>query len=846
MKKYLYSALALPLLFACSSEDFSEKSVISSDQFAGIEKVDATFSMDEGTTRFDGNNGADPIWKAQEGDLWGFAWLGDGTKINPATDGIAYQNHNLIQTDGIFKPQTSIYIGKYYLYRPYDETTVSPQAINFKSLEEQTLAEGYASSTQAWKNLAKTAINIADKWNDVTVDGVADATVDWNWNKAGIDQHYKLYPALFSNQTGLDLTYVNNNPSFAAATAISGATDIILTYAAGEPVGDAHIYGVTVDLEGSAKSFTYAPKAEPNGADHSGEFWADKDGTADVTAAKGFDFTDDVITLTPADAENGISTGTEGSTAWFWFNSLPVTAGDGALATTIQTVFNTSYGIVTVNKTVQNCAYEFAKYNNAATSKEWIKLSNADANNVTPKTWNLAGAHTTFVNQYGNHKGKYKFDVDFSDGVMNGMDIKSDAHLQTLLKYYLASGKNEVATLNLVSTTGEFKLSKISIALLQTINRTADKVFVNPSTLKIIVTQEGQTTDNGLADKKEVPALNKVFSAATNVYLSSEYDWTWSGNYGVNNDGTDPLPVDANVTSIINEGTASTNLTVNATNVETSPSVTIENASGATMNITQVTTVKNHLRNLGTLNVGSESNTSAELRAYGKVIANQATALDAYGTINNYGVVGVTAGTSGVFRNFGLINMMNNDAITLLTANESGTNPFGSAFSVSPSNKMGTVVLPEGNPYALVSVSNGAETGFIKYNWTGATYTHDAGNVKYNTIVVSNDIEFTGGAATEIQYIEFNGNRTKVVNPAADDKLTSLKGIIVDNKDHNASIIIEKTNKVNCSVGAYLGTGATVYKGGVFTKNGAAFVAADATAANNYLGAWSLDQIVEY
>ena len=71
MKKYLYSALALPLLFACSSENFDEK-VISNDQFAGIEKVDAEFSM-EGTTRFDGG-----VWNTEEGDLWGFAWLGGG------------------------------------------------------------------------------------------------------------------------------------------------------------------------------------------------------------------------------------------------------------------------------------------------------------------------------------------------------------------------------------------------------------------------------------------------------------------------------------------------------------------------------------------------------------------------------------------------------------------------------------------------------------------------------------------------------------------------------------------------------------------------------------------------
>ena len=303
MKKYLFSALALPLLFACSSEDFDEK-VVSNDQFAGIEKVDATFSMDEGTiTRMD--NGK---WDPEEGDLWGFAWMGDGTVIanNPA-DGKAYQNHNLIQTSGIFTPQTSIYVGKYYLYRPYDETTVSPQAINFKSLEEQPLAEGYASTTQAWKDLAKTAINIGDKWTNVTTGGHTIGTDPTIWDKAGIKQNYKIYAAMFSNQTGLDLTYVKNNPTFAAAKRITGATDINFTIAAGEAVGSADIYEATVDLDGQAKSFTYAPTKEPNTAAHNGSFWADKKGLP-TAGQDGFTFTAGAITLKAPDKKNGIST----------------------------------------------------------------------------------------------------------------------------------------------------------------------------------------------------------------------------------------------------------------------------------------------------------------------------------------------------------------------------------------------------------------------------------------------------------------------------------------------------------------------------------------------------------
>ena len=292
MKKYLYSALALPLLFACSSDDLFEKEAVSNDQFAGIEKVDATFSMDEGaTTRFDGKDATgEATWNPQEGDLWGFAWLGDGAIIDPADvthGGKAFQNHNLIQTGGQFVPQTSIYVGSYYIYRPYDKTTVSPQAINFKSLEEQTITEGFESTKQAWKDLAKTAINIGTKWTVVSTTGWDD-TADKTWDKAGIKQNYKLYAAMFSNQTGLELKYAQNDPAFGADTDIKGATDITLTLKEGDKVGAAVIYSGSVDLQDgggnsvAAKSFTYAPKASPEvvdpAVDHNGEYWQEEFG----------------------------------------------------------------------------------------------------------------------------------------------------------------------------------------------------------------------------------------------------------------------------------------------------------------------------------------------------------------------------------------------------------------------------------------------------------------------------------------------------------------------------------------------------------------------------------------
>ena len=888
MKKYLFSALALPLLFACS-DDFTEKQVAKlNDPYPGIEKVNASFYMDEGITRMDQKeDGTYTGWTLANGDLYGFAWMGDGEFVGAEPEGLAYQNHNLIQTDGIFKPQTSIYVGNYYIYRPYDYETVSPQEINFNSLIEQPMAQGYASTTDAWKALATSAIIIADKWTNILPGGRTYGTDTKIWDEPGIDKPYKVFAAFFSNQTGLDLTYDKNNPTFENAQPVLGATDIDYTIAAGESAGAADIYGATVQLNGAANSFTYGPTESPNGDQHDGEFWADKTKASDcITDGCNFAAAAPIVLKAPEGAP--IETGAEGSKGWFWFNSLPVTSGDAAVAATpITTTVQTSYGTVTVNSTVGDCAYAFEVPTGGA-AKEWMKLTDGEDNTlVTPMKWNITD-HNTFVNQFGNHKGKYSLDVDFSKAEMD-IHITNDAHLQKYLKFYLASGKTGGANLVLdgaAENDTTFEISKISIALLQTINRNlpenAKPVKVAPCVLdahhagpkthrvKIVVTQDGQT--GALAEMKAVPDLADVFAtkakfendevdvAAVPVYLSSKCTWTWGSEIGTEGNGI--LPIDKQVASITNEGTLNvTNTNVQLSRIEAEVQPTIYNANGATMNVKAKTAVKNNLHNLGVINVEAKK----ELRAYGVNIINDAADLlmptdiitndpavpadKKVGLINNYGVVGVSANTDGKFYNYGKIIMKTADAITLLTSNEKSSvaeaSAFGRAFkdninNRAQDNKMGTVVLPEGEPEAIVSVSNTAENGFIMYKWNAATYSHATGNIKYNTIIVDKDIEFTGEErSTEIQFILFNGVKTKVVNPGvpvAASRLSKLKGIIVND---GKSVIIEKTNRLNCLVGAYLGEDATVYRGGVFEV--------PETAENNYFGDWVIEeQVVEW
>ena len=133
-----------------------------------------------------------------------------------------------------------------------------------------------------------------------------------------------------------------------------------------------------------------------------------------------------------------------------------------------------------------------------------------------------------------------------------------------------------------------------------------------------------------------------------------------------------------------------------------------------------------------------------------------------------------------------------------------------------------------------------AETGFIEYTWTGST-TYDTpygGIVKYNTLIVSDNIAFTT-AETEIRYIKFEGVK-KIVTNSTNANLPNLKGIII--KD-NCSIIIEKSNTISCSEGSHLGNGAAVYNGGAFTPGNTNIVGKTVT---DYLGTWNTDQIVKW
>ena len=284
----------------------------------------------------------------------------------------------------MLQPKTSIYVGKYFSYLPYDESTVNIDKIKF-SVANQDLVDANIDK-YAWDKTAAKSIWISPKWTDVTLGGDI-----WGNNQAGINETFDIYPRKFSNGVALYFDYENNTPN----------------------TGNVEIYGVTVGYKNSGANkavtkFTYAPVEEDSSNPGNDAYWSSK-GFAEVNGVEG---ETGVITLLP-NKDEAIATTNEGNTGAFFFNALPAAT---ALSATdnIEIVITSTYGVVTITKPVNEIAYT----NVGTVSSEYKEKADG-----SDDTANAVGITESFVNKlYKN--GKFVTEVDFTKAVMNGMHVK--------------------------------------------------------------------------------------------------------------------------------------------------------------------------------------------------------------------------------------------------------------------------------------------------------------------------------------------------------------------------------------------------------------------------------------
>ena len=789
-KKLIFAMGLTAMMVACSSEDVltDVQNSQESDLFAGIEKVDAQFNM-----------GAESRlateWGLEVGDRVGFAWLKDNDGVLTQT-GAAYQNHPLnAVSESTLRPETSIYVGEYFTYYPYDESVVSIDNINFAIPAKQDLL-------MTWNAMAKNAIFISPKWTSVSYSIYDDG-------EPGISKSFKIYPAQFSNGARLNLDYKNNKVD------LKDETNNDEIYAS-----DPQIFDVTVsylDADGntvSINAFEYAPTVEPNvnnweaymlGAEATTTANAGPRAVTQPTSVEGIkNMIKGGFFLEPSTDYVADRNKTTGNI--FRFHALPAVTEVGE-NTLVNIVINTTYGCITITKPVNEIAYTLFTKNNATTSMDQpdgVTTDKTGANLPDGKFFTFA---ESFVQVLGKN-GEFRTEVDFSTAVMNGMHVKDNDHLLQLLRYYRDYKLNTVyaednVILYLDAKAGNFEISKDAIALVQSLdNRGANiklEVCTEYGNPQIVVFNNGED--------KEVPSFSYVFNSQVEVFLKNQ-EWTWNGN---------SKKETGNVTKIRNLGS----LKINAASVAAGNSyytnlfTGLVNEAAASIEVKSVANVKIDLTNYGKIDV----NAGAELLAYGADIVNDATSLTAQGIINNSGVLAIVEKTDGTISNYGTINNKVGGANnrTYISTNQTENANFANEWSST--NKFGTIILKD--KFDKVSVNNDEDKdkkqGFIKYTWTGeGVYTTPTPeeNVKYNYLIVSKDIQFVE-AEQELKYLEIAGTVTLT---AKENEFTSetnaLNGIIVN---ENASLDINKTNYLKAGAAFVKGS---VYVGGKFLYNG--------------------------
>ena len=788
-KKLIFAMGLTAMMVACSSEDVltDVQNSQESDLFAGIEKVDAQFNM-----------GAESRlateWGLEVGDRVGFAWLKDNDGVLTQT-GAAYQNHPLnAVSESTLRPETSIYVGEYFTYYPYDESVVSIDNINFAIPAKQDLL-------MTWNAMAKNAIFISPKWTSVSYSIYDDG-------EPGISKSFKIYPAQFSNGARLNLDYKNNKVD------LKDETNNDEIYAS-----DPQIFDVTVsylDADGntvSINAFEYAPTVEPNvnnweaymlGAEATTTATAGPRAVTQPTSVEGIkNMIKGGFFLEPSTDYVADRNKTTGNI--FRFHALPAVTEVGE-NTLVNIVINTTYGCITITKPVNEIAYTLFTKNNATTSMDQpdgVTTDKTGANLPDGKFFTFA---ESFVQVLGKN-GEFRTEVDFSTAVMNGMHVKDNDHLLQLLRYYRDYKLNTVyaednVILYLDAKAGNFEISKDAIALVQSLNNRGANIklevcteYGNP---QIVVFNNGED--------KEVPSFSYVFNSQVEVFLKNQ-EWTWNGN---------SKKETGNVTKIRNLGS----LKINAASVAAGNSyytnlfTGLVNEAAASIEVKSVANVKIDLTNYGKIDV----NAGAELLAYGADIVNDATSLTAQGIINNSGVLAIVEKTDGTISNYGTINNKVGGANnrTYISTNQTENANFANEWSST--NKFGTIILKD--KFDKVSVNNDEDKdkkqGFIKYTWTGeGVYTTPTPeeNVKYNYLIVSKDIQFVE-AEQELKYLEIAGTVTLT---AKENEFTSetnaLNGIIVN---ENASLDINKTNYLKAGAAFVKGS---VYVGGKFLYN---------------------------
>lgn len=455
------------------------------------------------------------------------------------------------------------------------------------------------------------------------------------------------------------------------------------------------------------------------------------------------------------------------------FTLLP--AKTGTTVTGAEIVIKTNYGKVTLNDAKGNI------WGNTAATVNYDKTVSEGIKNVLDNTW-TAATTGSFVSENIGRYGKRSIKADMSTLDMDGLHITDEQHLIDALTVYDAIANGATVTFYLDGdANGEFVMNAEAAAAYEARIKDAD------NEITFTISDEQATLCEAVkfvsTSETEVPA-DLAFGTSTPV----KFDGLWK--YSESKD---------NFTNVASLEVVKGASMVMTGEVASTSNVAITN--NGTVNISGATTLKLNMTNNGTIDIPE----GGEFLMNGAELTNNATALDAFGKIDNAGSLGVQNNTSGKINNYGYITQKNAGAYTYVSTNAVAGTTFAEAFT-SGSKMIGTIEL-FGTGNVNTVVANGGEAGFIKVITDVASVNNAAVGEYANYVQITGACTAITGLPTNVKYIEVKSSQRVVWTTVS----FTLTGLIVDN---GYSLNIPRGSAVTTTTTYLKGR---IYNAGTFT-----------------------------
>lgn len=671
-KKFMYAALALPMMFAaCSQEElFNEANMSMATPDVQGYKIDLV------TTKGDVADATRATWNEETAQLgWELTdkisvfWLDgqDGSQN-------LYGNFNSVYKteDGAnFTSESLIYEGGNVAVFPGDLKHTSAKAINI------------AVPAKQGANPEKNTPFISNRLNVIAA--------DWKNNQAGYQKSLYAPMKQAANVVFFDFTLANTaelvkSYDFTVNKVSLVADKAAFAESAAIVAGNRATYGKDGKLDGNYSNEPASKGTEKKTVNKKDYFYDAVDQVLEVAA----EATQEALTTTEVEVIDEAA-----GKYRVKFVVLPTELE--AFAATSEIVIETNCGRINLQTKEQsadkkswNAVAQFSQKPEGDAGKDWKAPAFTGAIYNTKSKKNLTIAETVqqivsyrrnetagsaFLGEKVGRTYMLSFEADMANATLNDSKVYTSADIERYVNIYNAMKSSELMNL-VLSTEGTptnkkemtFMLTKNAVSMVNSCNVYGNKPNVKV-TLSIGNVDGIQLTDGGVVYLDNANAA--MFVNNFDLELAANKEWEMNDVYA--ND---------KVNKIINLGTLKVNGTV-VKNVQQVLAELIQNKGTLNIGGNGILKVGTNLNNINTVNVakGQDLSFNANTTITGTInvkggaymTVEKDITLTSSATINNEGTVSSIAGNGGIINKKGTIKVLADDAITYIQDNAEGT-----------------------------------------------------------------------------------------------------------------------------------------------------------------------------